>query len=118
MLEVTKMSFDLAGKRLKEIRESKGISLRELERRIGYSHSYISNIENGKKRANTEFLAKAADALGVDISEFFVDKIKAPEELQKEGVEWLIFGQELEKEGITIEQVKEWVRAIRATKEL
>jgi XRE family transcriptional regulator, master regulator for biofilm formation len=110
--------FDLAGKKLREIRKSKGVSIRELERRIGYARSYISNIENGKKRANVEFLAKAADALNVDIAEFFADKIRAPEELQKEGVEWLAFGKELEKEGITIEQVKEWVRAIRATRGL
>src|SRR5690606_20689446 len=38
-----------AGKRLKEFREKKGLSLREFGERIGLSHSYISNIENGKK---------------------------------------------------------------------
>jgi XRE family transcriptional regulator, master regulator for biofilm formation len=108
------------GKRIKEIRQERGLSVRALARKLETDHSYLSKVENGKVTPSLETLVKIADALQCNVSDFFEDenKIEADEELKKEGVEWIILGKELEKEGITLEQVKEWIRAIKATKEL
>lgn len=39
------------GEKVKEIRNSKGLSLKELESKCGVSHSYLSQIENGKRES-------------------------------------------------------------------
>lgn len=108
------------GKRIKEIRQERGLSVRALARKLETDHSYLSKVENGKVTPSLETLVKIADALQCNVSDFFEDenKIEADEELKKEGVEWIILGKELEKEGITLEQVKEWIRAIKAVKKL
>jgi XRE family transcriptional regulator of biofilm formation len=110
------MTLDTIGIKIREKREEKGMSLRQLAQLIDTNHAYLSRIENGKVTPSIESLIKIANALGCDVSDFFEKKIEADDELKQEGVEWIIFGKELEKEGITLEQVKEWVRAIKATK--
>ncbi|MDQ3232571.1 MAG: helix-turn-helix transcriptional regulator [Pseudobdellovibrionaceae bacterium] len=37
------------GLHLKEVRKEKGLSLRDVERRSGYSNSFLSQIESGKR---------------------------------------------------------------------
>ena len=108
------------GKRIKEIRQKRGLSIRELAKKMDTSHSYLSRVENNKVTPSLETLVKMAEVLECNVSDFFEDehKIEADEELKKEGVEWIILGKELEKEGITLEQVKEWIRAIKAVKDL
>lgn len=39
------------GAKVKEIRVSKGLSLKDLEIKCGVSHSYLSQIENGKRES-------------------------------------------------------------------
>ena len=60
--------------KLKEIRESKGISVSELARVANITrqtiHRLESNIDNS---ANTKTLKSLADALGVKVSDFFMD---------------------------------------------
>lgn len=98
-----------AGERIKDIMDSKGLSIRELAKRAGYSHSYIYYIIKGEKRGSIEVFVKIADVLGVPVGDLLEEKIDVPDELKKEGVEWIIFGRDLEKEGISMEQVKKWV---------
>lgn len=52
------------GEVIGKARTKKGISLRELSRRTGISHPYLSQIENGKNDSpSKEFLLKLADEL-------------------------------------------------------
>lgn len=63
------------GERLKEIRESKGISQAELARRIGMSRAAISRYESGdRQNISAETLFMLLEALNVDIAEFGFDK--------------------------------------------
>jgi transcriptional regulator with XRE-family HTH domain len=59
------------GKRLKELRLEKGLIQLDLDLKAGMNRSEISKIENGQK--NIEFLTivKLAEALGVELYEFF-----------------------------------------------
>ena len=102
-----------AGKRLREFRERKGLSLRELGERIGVAYSYISVIENGKRTPNIEVLSKAAKVLDVDLADFFEHK----QTVENDGEKWQVLGRSLEKEGITIDEVKQWVEIAKTIRE-
>jgi transcriptional regulator with XRE-family HTH domain len=54
------------GTDLRELRESKGVGLRELARQAGLSVSHLSYIENGDKVPGPEVLGRLSRALQVD----------------------------------------------------
>jgi len=56
---------------LRELRESRGISMRALASRSGLSANALSMIERGKTSPSVSTLYKLADALGVSITAFF-----------------------------------------------
>lgn len=57
------------GKRIKEVRKERKITLKELSDKIGYSSAYISQIENGKRsKPSHDFLQKVSDHLDISIS--------------------------------------------------
>lgn len=61
------LKHNLFGAFLKEKRQEKNISLRELSDRAGIAHSYIGKIENGSKLPpSDEVLLKLAKALNLD----------------------------------------------------
>jgi HTH-type transcriptional regulator, competence development regulator len=54
------------GQQLKTVRESAGLSLREIERRSGLNSGYLSQLEQGKiAHPSPAILRKAADAYAV-----------------------------------------------------
>ena len=56
---------------LRELRESLGLSMREAGEKMGYSPSYISQIENGREDVpSDERLTKFLKAYGVNKSQF------------------------------------------------
>lgn len=60
------------GKRIREIRETKGISVKDFESRDNsIDRSALSKIENGLKIPMIYTLYKIASILEVDIAEFF-----------------------------------------------
>jgi len=58
------------GKELKKYREQKQITLTELADNIWVSHSYITNLLNGRNNWTTEVFRKIAYALGVSENDF------------------------------------------------
>lgn len=54
------------GKRLKMLREAKGLSQGDIERRSGLLRSYISRVEGGYTAPSLVTLEKFAKALGVE----------------------------------------------------
>lgn len=61
------------GLRIKELRESRGLSQAELGDMARISRSQLSEIENERKPANTIRLAAIAKALGVTVDELFTE---------------------------------------------
>lgn len=59
------------GKSLKNIRESKGLSFRELAAASGVDHAQIARIENGEKDPRMHTVVLLADALDIDLGELF-----------------------------------------------
>jgi transcriptional regulator with XRE-family HTH domain len=63
--------MDRLGGRLKELRLSAGLSLRELARQADVSPSLVSQIENGKSRPSVSTLYSFARLLNVPVDELF-----------------------------------------------
>lgn len=57
---------EIIGKRISEVRQSKGIKQTELAAKLGYSRQYLSAIELGKHKTSKKNLKKIANALGCD----------------------------------------------------
>jgi transcriptional regulator with XRE-family HTH domain len=57
------------GKRLKTVREQKGLSQQDLAHLCGIEHSQISRIELGKINTTISTLFLVASKLGVDVTE-------------------------------------------------
>lgn len=58
------------GQRLRHLRESQGLSLRELAKKSGVSYAAIGNIETGERiDPRTSIMVKLAHALGIGVEE-------------------------------------------------
>lgn len=57
------------GKRIREVRRSKGISQEKLAELAGIDRSYMGNIERGEKNITLKKVYEICDALKVDIKE-------------------------------------------------
>jgi transcriptional regulator with XRE-family HTH domain len=55
------------GKRIRAIREDRGLSQEELGAKAGLHRTYISLIERGKQSATLDTMEKIADALNVPV---------------------------------------------------
>jgi transcriptional regulator with XRE-family HTH domain len=68
------------GKRIKYIRESKGISQKDLAYESDLDRSYIASIEVGKRNVSIVNLEKIANALNIPLYKLF----KEPEDESKD----------------------------------
>jgi transcriptional regulator with XRE-family HTH domain len=59
------------GKRLREIRLSKGISQEDLAGLAGLHRTYVSSIERGERNISLVNIERLAKALGIKTKEFF-----------------------------------------------
>lgn len=62
------------GQYIKRVRESKSLTLTEVAEKVGMSHSHLSRIENGERKApKTTTLKKLAEALRIPFQEIMVE---------------------------------------------
>lgn len=104
--------MDKIGQRIKKMRQEKGLSLRELGEKINIAFSHLSRIENDKKTPNIELLETLSDLFDVPMSYFFGEEQPLPKELKEKDVEWLVFGEEMEKRDLTPEEIKNIVELV------
>jgi len=65
------------GQQLRKLRQEAGLTLQDLAEQIGVSHQQLQKYETGANRLSVGMLPGVAEALGVDIMEFFDDADKA-----------------------------------------
>lgn len=63
------MDYKMVGKRIKELRISKGLSQVNLSVALGCDPCYVSKLETGNKNASISRLIAVADALEVSVDE-------------------------------------------------
>lgn len=72
------------GQKIRELREAKDISLRELAKRVELSAAFLSDIELGRRFPSDEVLAKLATALDITADELKAFDQRPPiEELKR-----------------------------------
>lgn len=59
------------GRRIKELREAKGISQKDLAYDSDLDRSYIASVENGQRNISIVNIEKISTALGVTLKQFF-----------------------------------------------
>lgn len=59
--------------RIRELRQAKGLTLKELSEMIGISIPHLSEIERGKKNLNNHLMARLSTSLGVSPSDLIAD---------------------------------------------
>lgn len=64
----------LVGKRVQDLRKSKGMTGTDLAEKLGLAQSYVSNLENGRRSWKVEMLADIANILDVRMVDFFVEE--------------------------------------------
>ena len=93
------------GSNIKLARKRMRLSQGELGKKVNLSASQISNIESGKKQTTFEKIVEIAEALECNVADLY-DK---EDKMQEENA-WIIFGEEMKKEGIEPEQAKKWIK--------
>ena len=73
------------GKRIAEIRQAKGLSIRQLAEASGVNFANIYKIENGKYNVSIDILGKICEALGyhVDIKQNMDEVVVTKEEIEE-----------------------------------
>lgn len=61
----------LVGHKIKELRQKKKLTQRQVARKAGISNTYLSDIETGRTNPSLKTLVKIADALDVECTMFF-----------------------------------------------
>ena len=67
------------GENVRKIRKEKGLSILDVREATGLSKSTISELENDKSSPTIETLQKIANALNVDVEDFFKTDLKERE---------------------------------------
>lgn len=57
------------GERIKQARNSKGMTQKQLAKKLGVSEGYINEVESGRKVVEEKFIERAGKVLGGDLSE-------------------------------------------------
>ena len=92
------------GRRLRELRAGRGLSLRQLAKEISASPSLLSQVENGKVTPSVDTLYVLARALEVPVASFFGDA--ATSEPVGMGSAWLV--RAAQRQRITLQHGVTW----------
>ena len=93
------MTMKTLGQKIRELREAKDLSLRELAKKLGgLSAAFLSDIELGRRYPSNEVLAKIATELGVPLDELQKYDTRPPvEDLKRKAESDPTFGFALRK---------------------
>ncbi|MFZ3589650.1 helix-turn-helix domain-containing protein [Bacillus sp. DJP31] len=102
------------GKKIKDLRIRRGISLTELSKISGVSKSYLSFIESGKqKNPSIEVLEKLANALGVDVHSLISKDVYMQDELLYLDKEVIELALEMSRAKIDKEKLRKLIDILR-----
>ena len=75
--------FDFISDRITKLRESKGVSARDMSLSIGQNEAYINRIENRKTKPSIDGLTFICEYFNISLSEFFDTETENPALLNK-----------------------------------
>ena len=89
------------GRRLREIRTARRLTLREVADRAGISESFLSQVERGRTGATIASLQRIAAALDLAVSDLFAPDSSRPRVLRRDDRSELAFGRLARKSLLT-----------------
>lgn len=103
------------GKKIRDLRVKRGLSLTELAKLSGVSKSYLSFIERGKQaNPSIEVIDKIANALKIDIQTLVTDELSkkqlTPTNLDKEVIQLAI---EMNRSNIDKEKLRQLIELLK-----
>jgi transcriptional regulator with XRE-family HTH domain len=72
-------------RRLREVRNAKGLSQAAIEKRVGLAHTYVSRLENGHITPTLPVLERLAKGLEIEVYQLFLVEGAKPEALKLPG---------------------------------
>lgn len=86
------LSYEDIGKRIRRIRENKGLKQDEIAARAGISIQHYGNIERGQTKLSLEALVRIANALGVTTDQLLCGSSYRAKEVLKDDLAELVSG--------------------------
>ncbi|WP_078545732.1 helix-turn-helix domain-containing protein [Litchfieldia alkalitelluris] len=108
---------EILGKRIKKLRTTKGMTLKELGEAIDFNYSNLSKIERGQRKPTIEVLECLASYFNIHISYFFGEERNVVSH-QKLDPEWILLTDEMKKKNITPKELKDIVNHFTQNKKL
>ncbi len=105
----TTIDYKMIGKRIKEIRASKGWTQARLAEESGVEPSYISHIERGATKLSLPTLVSVANALDTTIDELLYTNLRKSSHISIEIIENLL-------KDCTAEEISSIAEVIKTTK--
>jgi transcriptional regulator with XRE-family HTH domain len=91
----------IIGRRIRQLREGRNLSRRDIEKRTGLLQGYISRVENGHTVPSLETLERLAAALEIPLYQLFYEGDEPsplPDVSKRQNTEELVLDAEQEKE--------------------
>lgn len=104
-MKINQKYDELMGKRIRDLREKKNLSLREAGDRIGLDYSYLGRVERGFI-PSTKVIKNIAEYYQVDISYLMGEEVDVPSELKNKIQSWRTVIEESERRGYTPEDIE------------
>jgi transcriptional regulator with XRE-family HTH domain len=102
------------GQRLRELREAKDSSLRELAKKLHVSAAFLSDVELGRRFPSPDVLAKMAKILGVTTDELRALDARPPvEDLKRMAASQPAYGfalRQMVEKGVTADDLMKFVK--------
>lgn len=92
------------GRRIRELRDKRRLSLRQAGDGIGMDYSYLGRIERGFVPSMT-VITSIADFYNVDVSYILGEELEVPREMKDKILKWYSFIEESEERGYTPEEI-------------
>lgn len=100
------------GNRLKSLRKTRGLTLKQVADKIDYDWSNLSKIERGTyKKPLTEIIEKLANVYNVRLSEIFGENQELHTSFDIDD-EWLELIKDMKERNLTPKQVEEYVSIV------
>ncbi|MEY9095372.1 helix-turn-helix domain-containing protein [Paenibacillus sp. RC84] len=102
------------GKRIRELRKSKNLTMKELGKKLSLAESTISGYENETRKPDIEIIEKMADFFGVDVDDLLGRKIKNEQNIDIDDPELGILFYELKEATPEIrERARDFLRYLK-----
>jgi transcriptional regulator with XRE-family HTH domain len=105
------------GRKLKELRTEKKLSMRTVGEKLGINYTYISKIENGYI-PSVKLLKDICEIYDIELKDLFGESKPVPKELREIGVEWITFAKEMQEQELTPDKIKEYIDIIKRFKDV